>query len=168
MINLNRNEKILMVLHRHWIVMFLKFFLGLIFLIFPLLLFSFLTTIPIDLDYYLPIFAFSFVVYLMILVLILFIFWADYHLDMWIITNERIVDVEQKGLFYREISEFALERVQDVTIEMPGMLPTLLGYGNIIIQTAGEKSFHIKQVPRLNEAKDLILQNTILEKNERT
>ena len=93
----------------------------------------------------------------MIISLFLFMFWVDYYLDMWVITSERIIDIEQKGLFRREISEFMLDKVQDITVEIPDIMATLLKYGNINIQTAGEKSFTIKQIPKIYEAKNLIL-----------
>ena len=93
----------------------------------------------------------------MVLLTFLFYFWADYYLDMWIITTERIIDINQLGLFSREISEIPLRHVQDVTIEVHGIIETFLKFGTIKIQTAGEREFTIDTVPRLYEAKDLIL-----------
>jgi len=37
------------------------------------------------------------------------------------------------------------------------MLATFLKYGNIVVQTAGEKSFTIREVPHFYEAKNLIM-----------
>ena len=93
----------------------------------------------------------------MILAMLLFIFWIDYYLDMWIITSERIIDIEQTGLFRRQISEFMLDKVQDITVEIPDMIATFLKYGNLHIQTAGETSFDIKQIHNVYEAKNIIL-----------
>ena len=64
--------------------------------------------------------------------------WTDYYLDVWTITNKRIIDIEQKGFFHRETSVFVIERVQDVTIETRGIIATLLNFGDIHVQTAGE------------------------------
>ncbi len=61
----------------------------------------------------------------------------DYYLDVWYITNQKIIDVEQRGLFNRKISTFRLDMIQDTTIEVPGILATFIGYGDIHIQTAG-------------------------------
>ena len=157
MIHLSPGEKILMVLHRHWVVIFWKFLLGGILFLLPVLAMPLLIagaqSVGIDLAYML----FFTVIYLMMVTALIFIFWIDYYLDIWIITSERIVDIEQKGLFNREISEFTLDKVQDITVEVPDLLATTLKYGNIIIQTAGERSFSIKQIPNLYEAKNLIL-----------
>ena len=78
--------------------------------------------------------------------------WLDHYLDMWIITSERIVDIEQKGLFSRQISAQRLYRIQDVRAEVKGIIPTLLHYGNVHVQTAGSQPFFVfKQIPHPNE-----------------
>ena len=93
----------------------------------------------------------------MVLLLVSFVLWSDYYLDLWIITNQRIVDINQKGLFNREVSEFMLDKVQDVTVEIPDMLATFMKYGNLKIQTASDKTFEIKEIPNFYEAKNLIM-----------
>ena len=77
--------------------------------------------------------------------------------DTWIITSRRIIDIEQQGLFSRHVAEIPLSRVQDITIEVNGILETLLRFGTIRIQTAGERDFFINDVPRLQELKNIIL-----------
>jgi membrane protein YdbS with pleckstrin-like domain len=70
---------------------------------------------------------------------VFFFQWTDYFLDVWIITDRRVFDVEQKGVFTRNISVTRLEQVQDVTIEVKGMLATFLKFGTIHIHTAGSE-----------------------------
>jgi uncharacterized membrane protein YdbT with pleckstrin-like domain len=83
---------------------------------------------------------------------------TDYFLDIWVVTDKRIIDIEQKGLFNREFSEFRLERIQDVTVEVRGILPTLLHYGDVHVQTAGEaREFIFLQVPYPHKIKNRIL-----------
>lgn len=157
MIHLSPNEKILMVLHRHWIAIVWKFLLGIFLLILPILAAPYFPAAGAATGISQLIIWFFVVIYLMAVVLIIFMFWIDYYLDIWIITSERVIDVEQLGLFNRKISEFMLDRVQDVTVEIPNFTATVLKYGNIIIQTAGEQSFRIEQAPKVYEAKNLIL-----------
>lgn len=95
--------------------------------------------------------------YFFVLTILAFITWVDYWLDMWIITNERIIDIEQKGLFRHEISEFGLDKIQDVTVESPGLLATFLRYGKISVHTAGDQSFEAVDLPNVHGVKDLIL-----------
>lgn len=72
----------------------------------------------------------------------------DYFLDVWLVTNDRIVNIEQQGLFARTISELDLFQIQDVTSEVKGILPTMFNFGNVYIQTAGQKErFVFRQIP---------------------
>jgi membrane protein YdbS with pleckstrin-like domain len=90
--------------------------------------------------------------------LFLFQHYIDYHLDVWIVTNRRILNIEQHGLFSRTVSELRLHRVQDVTAEVQGFLHTMLDYGNVFIQTAGEKQrFEFEEIPHPNQVAKLIL-----------
>ncbi len=157
MINLYPNEKILMVVHKHWIVFFLKIFVVVAMFLVPVMILSIVYGLGGFGDGVLQFLRFFFVSYFMIMVLVAFLFWMDHYLDVWIITNERIIDVEQMGLFKRETSEFIIDRVQDITVEVPNIVATFLKYGNLQIQTAGEKSFSIKDVPNIYEIKKVIM-----------
>jgi hypothetical protein len=77
---------------------------------------------------------------------------------VWIVTNERIVNIEQLGLFSRDVSELELENVQDMTVEVLGIIPTFLNYGNLYVQTAAEKErFVFRHVPNPYAIKDLVM-----------
>jgi hypothetical protein len=65
-------------------------------------------------------------VYCLLILLIFYSSFVVFHLDLSIITNERLVDMEQKGLFSRVISEMDLYQVQDVTTEIKGVFPSVL------------------------------------------
>lgn len=151
MITLHENERILLTLHRHWFIFALQATAVFVVALFPFFLFPIL---PIDA----ALFWFFAAVYWLFLAAFLLVAWVEYWLDMWIITSERIIDIEQRSLFSREVSEFLLSRVQDVTVEVPNLMATLLRYGNIVVQTAGEKSFTIREIPRFEEAKEIILE----------
>ena len=86
--------------------------------------------------------------YALIWGLMLFISWLNYYLDVWIVTNERIINIKQLRLFDRVVSEQKLYRVQDVTWEIKGVLGNLLKFGNVFIQTAGtEERFTFEYIP---------------------
>jgi len=149
MITLKENEKILMTLHKHWLIIAGRLIFILTLGVIPLAGF-FLTDNT-------ALLIFALALWWLTLLLLFFIEWLDYWLDAWIITDLRIIDIEQKGLFHREASEFIISRVQDVTTTVPGLLATFFKFGNLTIQTAGEMSFTAYSVPNLNEAKNLIL-----------
>ncbi len=69
--------------------------------------------------------------------------WTNYYLDVWIVTDKRIVNVEQITLFSRETTTMRVERIQDATVEIHGFLPTMLGFGNLRIQSAGDSGEHM-------------------------
>ena len=156
---LHENEKVLLVMRKHWFVMLRTVVLFIILLLIPS---AALTILPFFIQNMNsaaiePFINLLLSMYIMTLLVLLFLFWMDYYLDMWIITSDRIIDIEQKGLFNRRIGEIPIKHVQDVTLEVEGFIETLLKFGTIRIQTAGEREFRIDDVPHLYEAKDIIL-----------
>jgi len=72
----------------------------------------------------------------------------SYYLDVYIVTDHRIVDIDQAGLFNRKISELHLHQVQDVNAQVKGIFATLLHFGDVNIQTAGEReNFTFSAIP---------------------
>ncbi|MBU0649300.1 PH domain-containing protein [Patescibacteria group bacterium] len=95
-----------------------------------------------------PVFILALSAYCLAILLFYFNNLIDYYLDVWVVTNERIINIEQKGLFARTTAELKLYRVQDAQAEVKGILHTLLDYGNITVQTAGEEAhFTFKHAP---------------------
>lgn len=72
--------------------------------------------------------------------------WNNYYLDLWVVTDKRIVNIEQISLFNRDVMTMRLERVQDATVEVRGFWAEFFGFGNLTILSAshgneGEKTF---------------------------
>lgn len=81
-----------------------------------------------------------------------------YFLNAWVLTSQRIVTIKQRRFFSRKVSSLLLPRVQDVTTDVSGILPSLLGIGNIKVQSAGaDVEFTIRGIPRPEQMRDLIL-----------
>ena len=75
-----------------------------------------------------------------------FLFWF---FNVYIVTTERVVDVDFYNLIYKKVSDADLTKIQDVSYNMGGVLRTLLNYGDVDIQTAGElPNFDFAAVPR--------------------
>ncbi len=62
-----------------------------------------------------------------------------YSYNVFMITNERIIDIDQRGLFDRTVSEITYDKIQDVSFRRKGVLQTVLHYGNVIVQTASSQ-----------------------------
>lgn len=89
--------------------------------------------------------------------------WTDYHLDMWVVTDSRVIDVEQKGFFHREIATLQVEQIQDVTVEIKGIFSTILNFGTIRVQTAAaSREFTIRGIPNPKRVKEIILKQHAL------
>lgn len=69
-----------------------------------------------------------------------YIHWLDERLDFVVLTDRRIVDINQNGLFNRQTSEASLAQIQDVRTEVSGLIATLIRYGEIEVQTAGDNA----------------------------
>ena len=75
--------------------------------------------------------------------LILFPSWVGWHFSVFIITNQRFIQIKQKGFFTRSVSDLGLSQIQSVNYEISGIQETLLKFGTIIIQTyVGEIVIH--------------------------
>ena len=159
-VELEKNEEVLLVLHRHWFViardlsaLTLVLLGGTLFFLLRDSLFPF-----VDATLVVPLSRFLLALLVLIVLAGYIALWINYYLDVWVVTTRRIIDIEQRGLFNRETSEFLVHNVQDITVDVPGIIATLLHFGNMTIQTAGERSFLVRDVPRFDEAKKIILE----------
>ena len=97
-------------------------------------------------------------VYTLFLCLSLLIIWLSYYLNLQIITDRRIVDIDQQGLFSHTISELHIENIEDVTSETKGLFGTLFNYGMVYVQTAASiERFEFDNVPNPAAIEKLIL-----------
>lgn len=112
-----------------------------------------------------PVVFFGTVALLHIFWIVLFVILIYFSFDFWVLTDQRIIAVEQKGLFSQSVAEFELSRIQDVMVEVNGMLATMLNYGTVKISTAGEHpDFEFRFVYNPNAVRDAILQASISNK----
>lgn len=163
-------EKIVIILRRHWLIFFRNVAIIVILFAVPLPLLWFAQNyFPGVLIGQLlrPFFVILFSIYYLLIWLLFYTRFIDLYLDVWIVTNKRIINIEQHGLFSRVEAEHRLERVQDISSEVHGFMETIFNFGNIHIQTAGEKQrFVFKQVPQPYYIKKLLSDITAKSKRE--
>jgi membrane protein YdbS with pleckstrin-like domain len=81
-----------------------------------------------------------------------------WYLDCFIITDKRIIDIDQKGMLNRIVAEVAIDNIQETVYEISGPLETVFNYGTVKIKAAGSGSIMgIEQVPNPESVKDLIV-----------
>jgi uncharacterized membrane protein YdbT with pleckstrin-like domain len=69
--------------------------------------------------------------------------WIGWHFSVFIMTDQRFIQISQKGLFHRAVADLALAQIQSVNYEVAGLQETLLGFGTIMMQTyVGDLTIH--------------------------
>jgi uncharacterized membrane protein YdbT with pleckstrin-like domain len=162
------DEQILLVLHRYWFDILSQFLLvfGMIFLLvgsfaFLPMVFPNLQNSSLE-----SLFFFLENLFFILIWVVSSLIWIDYYFDVWIVTDRRIVNIEQKALFSRCTSELELEKIQDITTNVHGVLPTFLNYGDLLVQTAAEQEkFLFHNISDPYSVKDLIM--SLQKKQER-
>lgn len=167
-IKLEDDEKVLRIVHKHWFVIFTRTISIVGTALVPLIawigigvfLDSGLGTITVELNDYLPHFMFFYSAWLLFNWVMLAHMVTDHHLDIWVLTDRRIISIDQRGLFNRHIGSFRLEKLQDVNIAISGIVATFLGFGTVEAQTASgsEEEFRSSSLPHPRELKAIILQ----------
>jgi len=152
-----KGERVLFLLRRHPFVIFIQLFFFILLSLVPVLVVYFfsdflLTQLPLALAFFIG------SVWYLLLWTMIFYSLTMYTLDYWIVTDRRIIDSTQHGFFDRTVSELHLHRIQDISAQTKGIIPTVLHYGDLYIQTAGtEEKFHFSQIPRPNKTKERIM-----------
>ncbi len=149
-----QNEQILRVYRKHWFRFFTDVLIIVALIFIPLTL----SLLPSDqMQWFKSITPFLNALYSSWLVFLLFgflIMATNYFLDIWVLTNKRLVDVDQRGLFKRDISEIRLEKIEDINIKIFGIIDTFLGIGTVEIESAGAvKEFSLKNIAHPEQAR---------------
>ncbi|HCR42266.1 TPA: hypothetical protein DIV45_02820, partial [Patescibacteria group bacterium] len=149
------DEKIILILRKHWFVLAWPFFKGvtLILIVLFLPLFG-------KLGFYIFNSAFLTFLYLAWVV-----FWGNYivyeylnwYRDRFIITTKRVINIDQKSIFRRKVSEIELEHIQDISHEINGVSATTFGFGHVILASAGSVNIELRDIPQPAEVQDLIV-----------
>lgn len=75
--------------------------------------------------------------------LIWFPSWIAWHFSVFIITDQRFIQITQKGMFHRAVADLGLQQIQSVNYTVSGIQQTMLGYGSIKMQTyLGDMELH--------------------------
>ncbi len=66
--------------------------------------------------------------------------WFIWSMNALVVTDLRIIDIDQRGFFHRVVSETTFSKIQDVSYAVRGLWATLFGFGTVTIQTAGTQA----------------------------
>jgi len=96
-----------------------------------------------------------------VLALILGIVWQyiNWRDDFFVVTTQRVIHIERVGPFSTQQEESALDDIQDLYEVQSGFFANLVGYGNLVLQTAGETvDIDMSYIPQPDELRQLISQ----------
>jgi hypothetical protein len=155
---LQTEERVLQLVRRHWVHLWPKVLLQLLVAIaLPALIAGLLTAVGAFDDTPAQIFAIIAGIYVLYWLVRIFLTWYTYHHDLWVITNQRIVDSLKRNPFHHRVSSADLVNVQDMTVERSGILQTALDYGNIVCKTAAaQDDFVLGGIPHPREVQALV------------
>lgn len=68
--------------------------------------------------------------------------------NVYIVTDERVIDVDFYSLIYKQVSDANLDKIQDINYHVGGVIRTVFNFGDVIVQTAAEvPNFEFEDVP---------------------
>ena len=142
------DEVVVLFLRQHLIVNIPWIVLTIVFLFVPSFLFPLIIrSLPAPLPFsYVLVGTVSWYLVIAGFALVSFLHWF---FNIYIVTNERVIDVDFQYLLFKRFSQAELERIQDISYTMGGIFATIFHYGNVYIQTAGEMpNLEFLAVPR--------------------
>ncbi len=156
-------EQLILLLRRHPVTQVAWVFFAIVAALIPVFFdpgsfFSFLPgtyQVAITIAWYLAVIAFS---------LQSFLTW---YFNVYIITDERVVDVDFISLLYRNITSAKISNIEDVTSTAGGALQTVFDFGLVTVQTAGSKpEIEFEDVPHPNMIVELFNELILEEEQE--
>jgi hypothetical protein len=154
-IKMEPGEEVLRIVRKHWFIIVSELFGAFIGALLPFFILFGISLVPpawignINLLEFLPLIAFVIAGWLVLILVTAFTIWTHYYLDLWVITDRRIILIDQVTFFNRNVSIFRLERLQDIEYYIKGIIPTFLNFGTIKAQTASafESNFKTTGLP---------------------
>jgi membrane protein YdbS with pleckstrin-like domain len=157
-------ENIIVGIRKHWFVFVLEMWGLFLAAIIPFFLLPFFGGIfadqiaTIGQTNYENIMVFASGAWLLLIMMIVFIAMTNYYLDILIVTNQRLIDIDQIGLFARDVATMPIQNLEDVKVLELGFFATMFKFGSLQIQTAAEtKEIVIRGLRHPERAKDIIM-----------
>jgi len=121
------DEEVLFVFRKHPVVMRK----GLIIASLAVLLGTLPALIKPELSYFFGGLAFGF----FLAFLVFFPSWIAWYYSIFIVTDQRLIQITRKGLFNKTVVDMSLNQIQSMNYQVSGIQETLLKFGTIMIQT---------------------------------
>lgn len=143
------DEEVLLVFRKHPVVMRRAIIYASLLLLLPVLYVGGLTYFKADNPPSIPFFFGCLALGILLFFVVMFYAWIGWNFSIYIMTNQRFIQMSQKGLWKRSVIDIGLDKIQTISYEVNGLQETLLGFGTIVIQTyVGELVIHEVHHPK--------------------
>ena len=126
--NMRPGEEVVTVIRRHWIVYVMLFIYFLVGVSISIILYTILGFTPLS--------NLINIVFWLFFSIFLYIEWLNHELDMYVVSNNRIIWIEQVTFLNRTVTECNLWQVQEVNSRTKWFFANMLNYGTLTILTA--------------------------------
>ncbi len=149
---LKNNEELIKVIHQDSLVFFKPVLAALMLIILPFFLMFLLFRWQ----------EFGLVVFFILLIIGLIAIFRTVALwsgNVFLITNQRVILMKQRGLFDKQVLEADFEEIQDIAYRVKGFWQTVGRYGSIRIQILNsENNLIVSKIPKPAQVQQLLLQ----------
>jgi hypothetical protein len=121
------DEEVLFVFRKHPIVMRKGLILGMLAVL--------LGTVPALFDPRYSVYFIGLACGIVLGLILFFPSWVTWHFSVFIVTDQRLIQITQKGFWQRSVVDMGLNQIQMVNYQVSGLQETLLGFGTIMMQT---------------------------------
>ena len=157
---LQEGEQVLLRVRRHWIYLWPNLLLMLLLAVVPLVaIWLLLDTAGGYEGTGATVFRIAAALYAVFWLFRLFLTWYRYQNDVWVVTNQRLIDSYKRHPFNLRLSTADLVSLQDMTVDRSGVLQTALDYGDVVCQTAAadaKQDFHLTGIPHPRDVQALV------------
>lgn len=144
---LKEHEETLLAIYRKSLIPYAKSFIVALFII-PIFIF-FSSYFPNLINLFQAI-----VISMIIIALILLQVWYLWERSSFLVTNIRVITIDQKSLFHREIQEADYSDVCNIGAKVKGLKQSIFKYGSILVQTQSE--LWLENIEHPYEVKEII------------
>jgi len=148
------SERVFVVTGRHYIGFIFFILIIVVQLILPLIIFfvgiNYFLPALLALDVYVRDAAILLAaVYYLTLLAVFLTSWVIFYYNILVVTDERIIEISQRGIFHREENELTFDQIEDVSCRVKGFLTTVFDVGTLELQSAGAtRIFEVKFIPK--------------------
>jgi len=163
------DEDVFILLRQHWATNIPWVFNLLIGIVVPFAVITLISSLPSGADLFeFPYLVCAWVAWYVVLLTYTFMKFLKWYFNVYIVTSDRILDLDFYGLLNHKISEASLSNIEDVSSGHFGLWQNLFDFGTVKIQTAAETAeFRFDNVPKPGYVQDKIMDLASLLKKEK-